>query len=114
RVDGIDGEVPRHGTSLARLDPRDKEQLRLRALGPLDLLAHAADRPDVPVDRDLARPGDHTPVCDVGRAQEVDDADGEHEAGGRTADLARVDLDRERQVDVRNVIDADAHDGVRR
>src|SRR5262249_51467154 len=61
------------------------------------LLLDAADRADVAVVVDGAGTRDDLAAGQVRRVEFVDDAQGEHHAGARTADVVQADLDRDRR-----------------
>ena len=76
---------------------------------PDHLLLHAADREHVAVELDLARRRHLEPAVDVA-AQLLDDVEREREPGRGAADAGQVDLDVDRQLDVRELLDLDPDD----
>src|SRR4051794_24601608 len=84
-VDGVAG-------GLGAVVRRDEEHRRAGGLGAAQLLRDAADGPDGTRVVDRARAGDDPAAGQVLRPQLVDDAEGEHQAGARTADLVQLEL----------------------
>ena len=87
----------------------DEEVPDSRAANADGLLLDAADRRHGTVELDLPRGGDPPTVVDV-PAELLEHVEREREPGRRSADVARVDLDVERQLDRRGLVDEDADD----
>src|SRR5579862_4322221 len=96
----------RQGAHLDQAQPGRDRALGVRAVGRRGqedrgpgvaradhLLLDAADGLDLPAGGNLAGPGDELAAGQVQRAQLVDDAEGEHEARARAADVTHADRD---------------------
>src|SRR6185436_14453162 len=87
----------------------DEEDADSGVANPDRLLRDAADRPDAPVEVDLAGRRDPAAVVDV-LAESLEEVESEGETRGRPADVAGVDRDLERQLDRGRGRDEDADD----
>src|SRR5688572_32501611 len=88
---------------------RDEEDVGARAPRADHLLLDASDRGDAAVELELPRDGDAEAAVDVA-PQLLDDVEGEREARGGAADAAEIDLDADRELDVRELLDLDPDD----
>ena len=87
----------------------DEEDVRAGTARPDHLLLDAADRDHIAVQLDRSGGRDLEPAIDVA-AQLLDDVERECEPRRRAADAAEVDLDVDRQPDVRGLLDLDSDD----
>src|SRR5512132_4036110 len=105
-----DPQAARLAASLGGAIPSGNEEAPDSGLADTDrLLLDAPDGPDAAVEVDLAGGGDLPAVVDV-LAQPFEHVEGEREAGGGPADVPRVDLDLQRQLDRCGRRDEDADD----
>src|SRR5512133_2909824 len=110
--DGDDAKAVRVLPRGRRVGIGDEEDIGTRVARAEGLLLDAADLLDASVERHLASGCDLLAAVDVGRAELVDDVEGEGETGRRAADLPGVDPDLHREIEF--WLDEDAHDGARR
>ena len=97
---GVAGVVP----------SRHEEGVHMRLARADRFLLHAADRADGAVEVDLARRRDPVPVVDV-PSELLHHLEREREPGRGAADIARIDRDLDRQMDVERRFEKHADDG---
>src|SRR5712691_13074605 len=109
--------VHRHDPEAAGIAPclrsvfpsRHEEEVDPRAANPDRLLLEAADGGHGAVELELTGGGDSAAVVDV-PTQLLEDVECEWEPGRGTADVSGVDLDLERELDERRLLNEDADD----
>jgi hypothetical protein len=99
RRDGDDLESVGVAARFCGVRRRDDEDVGVDVASAQRLLRHPADRKDVPVQVEGPGHRDAAAGVDVG-AELVDDVEREREAGGRTADVPRIDPNVDRKLEL--------------